>query len=312
MSPTSTVAARPTSLILASDITGRDGSNHQLRRAHARGELVRIRRGVYVEAASWHAAHPDDRYRMQVRAAALTRLAPLHVSHLSAAAMHRLPMVGMWPPVVQAITPGASGGSSKHGIVTHSRVPAAAGVLVDDVLVTTVDRTLVDVAGTASARVSVPMLDHALRLRLTTEAALRDALSDVPHGPASSRARSAVEFADPLADSPGESLSRVLIGELGFAEPELQVAFPLRGRVAIADFYWRSVRLIGEFDGRGKYERDEFTRGAEPGEVVWREKRREDELRAIGERMVRWTWDVLLAPDRLAQHLREAGVPLAR
>jgi hypothetical protein len=312
MSSLVTTAARPGGLILASEVALLDGSNHVLRRAVKRGDLLRIRRGVYVDAARWAAASADDRYRMRVRAAALTRLAPLHVSHLSAAAMHRLPMVGTWPEVVHAVTPGASGGSSKHGIITHSRVPPAAGVIVDEVLVTSLERTLVDVAATAPATVSVPMIDHALRLGVTSKPALHETLPEVPRGRGAFRAESAVEFANPLADRPGESLSRVLMRDLGFEAPELQVEFRLRGRIAVADFYWRSRRLIGEFDGRGKYEREEFTRGAQPGDIVWREKRREDELRGLGERVTRWTWDLLIVPDRFAGHLRDAGVPLAR
>jgi predicted transcriptional regulator of viral defense system len=157
VTPLATAPARLDGLILASDVAMLHGSSRGLPRAVARGELVRIRRGVYVETSRWADADSDERYRMRVRAAALTRLVPLHVSHLSAAAMHRLPMVGTWPTVVHALTPGAPGGSSKHGIVTHSRVPPAAVVVVDDVLVTTLERTLMDVAATAPATLSVPM-----------------------------------------------------------------------------------------------------------------------------------------------------------
>ncbi len=307
-----TASARLDGLILARDVAALNGSSRVLPRAVARGELVRIRRGVYVDAERWADADADKRYRMRVRAAALTRLVPLQVSHLSAAAMHRLPMVGTWPTVVHALTPGAPGGSSKHGIVTHSRVAPAAPVLMDDVFVTALERTLVDVAATAPATIAVPMIDHALRHGRTTRTQLEDVLREVLPGRGAQRAVSAVAFATSLADSPGESLSRVLIHELGFEAPELQVEFRVRGRIAIADFYWRSRRLIGEFDGRGKYEREEFTRGLTPGQTVWREKRREDELRGLGERVTRWTWELLLSPERFAAHLRDAGVPRAR
>ena len=296
---------------MAGDAARISGSNG-LRRAVARGDVIRVRRGVYVDAHRWADADGDEKYRMRVRAAFLTRVAPLQVSHLSAAALHRLPTVRGWPETVHAITPGAPGGSSKHGIVTHSRVPPAAELRVDGVTATTLERTLVDVASTEPAAVSVPMLDHALRLGLTTRTALMGTLSEVPQGRARRAAESGLGFATPLAESPGESLSRVLMHEWGFEAPELQVEFRLDGRVAVVDFSWPSQRLVGEFDGRAKYERAAYTRGLTAGEVVWREKRREDGLRRMGERVTRWTWELLLTPDRFAAHLRDAGVPAIR
>jgi hypothetical protein len=50
--------------------------------------------------------------------------------------------------------------------------------------------------------------------------------------------------------------------------------------IGFADFAWPGV--VGECDGRLKYaDRD----------VLWAEKRREDRIRALGLRVIRWGWD---------------------
>ncbi|WP_300345410.1 hypothetical protein [Nesterenkonia sp.] len=117
-------------------------------------------------------------------------------------------------------------------------------------------------------------------------------------------------FADPRAESPGESRSRVLIAQLGFACPRLQEPIPLgRSRTVRVDFYWPEAAVVGEFDGRMKYLRSGELSGLSVEEVVYQEKLREDGLRERGLRVARWGWDELAKPERLAAKLRRAGVP---
>ena len=59
--------------------------------------------------------------------------------------------------------------------------------------------------------------------------------------------------------------------------------------------------MAGEFDGRVKYRSASF--GQDPEEVVWREKLREDALRASGLTVARWTW---------AQAWGDAGAQMLR
>jgi very-short-patch-repair endonuclease len=51
--------------------------------------------------------------------------------------------------------------------------------------------------------------------------------------------------------------------------------------VARTDFYWKEHRIVGEFDGMGKYDGPD---------VIRREKLREDALRDLGFQVFRWTW----------------------
>jgi hypothetical protein len=71
------------------------------------------------------------------------------------------------------------------------------------------------------------------------------------------------------------------------------------------DFGWPGLRTVGEFDGRVKYVRL-LRPGQDPGDVVFEEKRREDDLRDAGLQVVRWGWDDLGDFDLVAARLRRA------
>ena len=106
--------------------------------------------------------------------------------------------------------------------------------------------------------------------------------------------------------SPGESLSRAAMFRLNLPRPDLQVEVDdADGLAGIADFGWPGV--VGEFDGRRKYAVPEGADPAEAGEVLWREKRREDRLRR-SVRVARWTWADARAEVPLARILAEKGI----
>lgn len=65
---------------------------------------------------------------------------------------------------------------------------------------------------------------------------------------------------------------------------------------------------MGEFDGRLKYRAGGVRDARAPEERVWAEKRREDRLRALGLRVVRWTWETALDPARLGVVLAAVGL----
>jgi hypothetical protein len=68
--------------------------------------------------------------------------------------------------------------------------------------------------------------------------------------------------------------------------PELQVEIRTAGRlVAVVDGWFDEPAVAVEFDGRIKY--SDPWRGRSPERVLWEEKRREDELRALDIHVVR-------------------------
>ncbi|MCB4208937.1 hypothetical protein [Arthrobacter sp. UM1] len=122
-------------------------------------------------------------------------------------------------------------------------------------------------------------------------------------------ARRALAFASPLSESAGESLSRAIMHELGFATPLLQ--HQVRGdsgRTFRVDFAWPEAGIAGEFDGLAKYTAEGgSSRGAQ--QRIAEERDREREIERAGFRVVRWMWKDLVTPVRLFGILRESGVP---
>jgi hypothetical protein len=117
-----------------------------------------------------------------------------------------------------------------------------------------------------------------------------------------------LEFADARAESVGESVSRVTMAELGLPAPVLQHRFfDADGFIGTVDFWWPELGVIGEFDGRVKYFDPRMSRG-DPAAVVYREKYREDRLRGLGPRVVRWGWPEAISAARLGPRLAAAGV----
>ncbi|MDY7541646.1 MULTISPECIES: type IV toxin-antitoxin system AbiEi family antitoxin domain-containing protein [unclassified Cryobacterium] len=294
------------------------------------GTLVRIRRGMFVWGAFWRESDPDNRYRLFVRASAACAIRPLVLSHISAAALHGLPYIGLWPREVHALDPEATGGSHARFLTAHRGASASAPdtVEVAGCTVTSLVRTLVDVAAGTNFLTAVVMIDHALRVeqvraaddvrlgragaRAITKDDLLTELALVNPRRGYRQAEAAIDFANPLSANGGESLSRVRLFELGFVVPELQVCFPnVRGHDYWVDFYWRTVRKIGEFDGHQKYTRARILAGRDPAEVVLQEKKREDALREHSDSFMRWDWDLVESPRRFFDFLVEHEVPRA-
>jgi hypothetical protein len=178
---------------------------------------------------------------------------------------------------------------------------------------TSLVRTLTDLARTAPFRDAVAAIDHALHTGMVDKDELRAAVMEQEMAFGQRRALRAIEFASPLAKLPGESFSRVLMHELGFPEPELQHEFPRAiGGQHFADFWWKGIRLLGEFDGKDKYENPKYTHGRTAAEVHWAEKQRENELSEHDVRLRRWVWRDLELVHPFIARLESAGLRRGR
>ena len=285
------------------------GSDRELRHRRASGTLTRIGVGAYVDTEQFVALSRDEQYRTRVRAAALRSDPASQFSHDSAAALWRLPSIGPWPRIAHQLRPAAVGGTSRVDIRHHAIGLDPDAREIDGIVVTSLSRTVVDMATSTAFVRSVAMADHALRRGCTAEdleRAIRSRQS--PFG--ISRARSVAEFASALAASPGESLARVQFLALGYPAPELQVSFhDDRGFAGEADFYFRALDLIVEFDGRSKYGPDrEFQTGLSLEQILLKEKDREDRLRRLVRSFARINWVLALDRRALANHLRPHGL----
>lgn len=279
---------------------------------------VRVRRGVYVDRADWAEKEREARHfvRMQAVAASM-RSAPVF-SHQSAALIWGLPVVGV-PIQVQLIAAGRVGVRSQRGIRWHNDAVRDGEVTeVGGFLATSLERTLVDLARTCSFAASVAALDVGVRTWIDSPIAGRvrgveaQRLGELVAAAAGRRgvrsARLAVGFADARSGSAGESVSRANLHLLGYPAPELQVAFRrYDGGVDVVDFDWPAFGRFGEFDGRGKYLRDEYTADLPTEEIVLAEKEREDRIRRHRPLGVRWGWDIGRDPLKLHRHMVAHG-----
>lgn len=160
--------------------------------------------------------------------------------------------------------------------------------VIDGVAVTSLVRTAVDVATMGDFAQGLTVFDAALRAGAARDD-LRASLADRRYGVRA--ARRALLCAHPGSESVGESWSRAKMIDAGDIPGAcLQREFRCPEGKYRCDFCWED-KLIGEFDGKIKYGR--LRREGESVTAVLREKRREDELRALGFMVVRWTWGML-------------------
>jgi hypothetical protein len=167
------------------------------------------------------------------------------------------------------------------------------------VRITTVARTVVDLARTSSFRDGVVVADSALHAGKATKADLTAVVEACRGWPGSQRALRVVAFSDHRSESVLESISRAAFHEQGLPPPELQVRlggdFGFVGRV---DFFWPGHKTVGEADGAVKYA--DTTRAIAQLE-------RDKLLRQAGFEVVHFTWrDIIHAPAQVARDLRSA------
>jgi len=268
-----------------------------------RGDWRRVRTGVYVVRAEWDAAagNPASAHALRVFAA-LRVVSAAVASGTSAAILHGLTLPGP-PPVAVVLTRARAGLATPAKLpgieLQVAAVPAHHVTVSHGIAVTTVARTLVDLARAMPFRDAVMLLDAALHQRRCTVRAISAVLADCAGWPEVRTAARAVAFADPAAESPLESASRVFFAAHGIAAPRTQHWLGDEGgRIGRVDFCWPDHRTVGEADGLGKY--------AEAS-VLRAEKLRQERLEQAGFVVVRFTWrDVTDRPLHTAARIRAA------
>jgi len=278
---------------------------HGVRSRVARGEWRRLHPGVFV-VSSWYATlDRSGRHLVALRA----RLHLLDdgwcAARRSAAAVHGLPTLGAQvqvPQLVRDRPAAATRGSSRHE--RFNGLPAEERTEVDGTRVTSLARTVVDLAREESFRSALVVADAALARGLPAEelVAVADRCARWPRAP---RVRPVLLHADGRSESPLESISRAGFLRAGLPMPELQVEVWYGGAlVGRVDFLWRQFLVVGEADGRTKYT---------AVDDLYAEKRREERLRDLGLEVVRWDWPTAYHRSReLADILQRAFVRGAR
>ncbi len=292
----------------------------QLARAAASGQSQRVARGVYLPTHVWTALDARHRHIATV-AATLAPRASAVVSHWSAAAFHDLPSVDPWPGEVHVIVEPKSGSGRRGPVVRHALPLDAADVIeIGGILVTSLARTVLDLACAASFMAAVVVADAALHVDRFGRSAARVTRLELEQTwerarplKAHSRSRAVFAFAETRSESPLESVSRVTMRAIGCPQPALQVPhYDAAGFIGDVDFAWREHGVVGEADGDSKYLDPRLRAGRSADDVVIAEKERENRLRALPRTVVRWRWHEAMSPPLMRRKLAAAGLPLGK
>ena len=283
----------------------------------AAGRLLRLRQGVYLDAAAWP-ADPTGQHLALAHAELVAHPAAV-MSHQTAALVWDLPSPTLirWHELPITVTVPSGGGRrawsqpSRHltGLLPGHHVtkdPQGYGV-------TTVARTAVDLATRQQLPEALVLLDAAARqlvaaLTVTTRRAdfanprlakvAVEALREVATVRRIASLAPALGLADPRRETPIESLTAGHLVLAGLPLPEFQASIRSPLGMLYPDCLWRSARLVGEADGAVKYQ--------DSSEYV-REKEREQVLRDLGFRVVRWLGkEILMRPDVVMARIAHA------
>jgi Transcriptional regulator, AbiEi antitoxin len=284
-------------------LRSKGASRQRVRRLVRQGRLLPVRRGVYTSADRAAAGDADRASGHALRVAAV--LASLSFSavgsHRSAAVIHGLDLIGPGQPGTVTLTrPPRQGSRSLQGVSVHTaRLPGHHLIVRDGVMVTSVARTVVDLARACSFTEAVVVADSALRTGKTTRAEINAVIADCAGWPGITRAREVAAFSDGKSESALESIGRVAFHEHGLPPPALQAwVGGEQGVVGRADYYWPEHATVAEADGAVKF--------ADPRKAI-AQLDRDTRLRDEGYEVIHFTWsEITMTPEQVAGRIRAA------
>lgn len=245
------------------------------------GDLHRIHRGVYT------VGHRSISRYTHLRAAVLACGEGAVVSHGTAAALHRL--WDKWPALIDVTVPVEAGRKIDGIRCRRCRYPEPEEVEVRyGVAVTTVARTLVDLAGMVGVKTLRKTVGRAAMRRKLDLQAIDLAI----HNAKRRRGLKALELAlvpyrtkdgkVPDVRSDFETLVLPELVEMGLLRPGCNAWLHLDGECFLVDFLWEEAKVIVETDGRETHETP----------TAFQDDRRRDQfLGAAGYRVLRITWN---------------------
>lgn len=278
------------------------------------GRLVRVRSGVYIGSDGW----PEERSGQHlIRAYAEQVANPAAVlSHQTAALVWGMPHSGFgaWPDgPVRVTVPSGAGHKARSGLIVQHLLPLPASHVTRDSRgyhLTTLPRTAVDLAAGQPLPEALVLLDAAARRlcqALVVGARRRDfanprlvkASRDMLLDAASVRRIAslvpAINLCDPGRESPAESLSAGWFALSELPMPLFQAGVDTPFGTLYPDCLWPESRLVGECDGAVKY--------SDASGYV-REKEREQVLRDLDYRIVRWlAKEIMTDPQRVVERV---------
>jgi Transcriptional regulator, AbiEi antitoxin len=276
------------------------------------GVLVRLRRGFYAPVDIYATANASAKHVLHARAAVAAQRGKVALTGVSAAALHGFDIYDTSLDVVHLVRLDSGSTRTEAGIAHHGSrqyIDEEIGRY-EGLLASIPARAVWEVACRSSLEGGVVTADSALHRSPDLEESLATLQQRFALFPGSVKGRTVIRLADGRSDSPGESVTRVQFHRYGIPIPDLQHdVFDDRGAlIGTSDFYWQDCRHLGEFDGKIKYQKL-LRAGESPSDCVFREKRREDAMRADGRGMSRFVWyDVM--PRKVRRTMTQLRVAL--
>ena len=285
-----------------------------LRRHVKQGKAVHPARGMYARASYWRSLSKPQQALWILRA-----MQTLHPTwtfcHESAALAFGLSVSHEKLNEVHVVTSPSSRNASSESVHWHI-VQNDEPVIVQGLRVTSLARTAFDCMRTADFKRALAIADSTLRLSGRSGSSFPSSFKRMRGSCAGTvHAARTMYYADALSESGGESMARAAMIELGFALPQLQVSFPRpldRNRSFRVDFLWTRLdgsKVIGEFDGKQKYEDEAMRNGRTPLRVLADEQHRESQLTLLGMPIVRFSYGDILNANRFASLLKLYDIP---
>ncbi|GAA4310433.1 hypothetical protein GCM10023162_15730 [Klenkia terrae] len=274
-------------LIITADLRRAGITDAEVRRQLRRGEWVRLRRGVLAEASHLAGLDGAGRHLLETVAVVLALQRPgAVVGRHSAATVYELPLPRSLDGTVVLLDPTQN--RAGEGYRIH-RAPLPDGDVTRrrGIPVTTLPRTLVDLARTLPLTAAVDAADAALhRLpELVTPELLGAAAAAATGWAHAADARLLADLAVEHVESPLESRHRLALLTSRVPLPRRGMRIDLDGDRFYPDGLWEEAGVVQETDGRVKTREPWHDRTAE--QKVWEEKRRAEKLTAAGLRFWR-------------------------
>lgn len=283
--------------------------------------------GMYARTVWWNSLSPSEQLKVVVQARA--KMNPhLVFCRYSAALMHDIdvpwslchnlwilgthsPVQTPFPTKCEFYKPPSS--KAKH------QTPPVEVVTREGIQLTSLADTLVSCLKDAPFELGMVIADSFLRHGcLSKEEMIKIANTRTNKKKGAAQVREVCAMATGGTENGGESLVRARILALGFENPELQVwiADPLDPSMKYrVDFLWQNAyggAVVGELDGRIKYEDKRFMSVPLAEEVRQKERRREARITAVGYRVMRFSLDETANPYHFTRMLEMYGIPRAQ
>jgi hypothetical protein len=307
-----TLIALNGSVLLRSELRAAGHSDRDLARLVRGGVLRRVRRGAYVDAATFDGVDHAARHRLVAHAVVKQAKTRLIVSHSSAVPFHGGPSWGLPLDITHVTRSDRRAGRAEAGVRQHQGVLRPGDVVErEGIDVMSATRTALELTTVASTEVGLVVVNDFLHRRLTTMQDLRQRYAPMSKDPFTLRTDLVLRLADPRPESVGENRTLFMCyrGGVPFATPQYELRDANGDVVARVDFAWPEFGVWLEFDGREKYVKY-LREGESVVDAVVREKERESTITELtGWRCIRITWADLERPDvTVARILRMLGV----